>query len=104
LIEADCDGIKVIVPHEGERVKSIMIPAKDVFVSSDSPPGPYINRFKGQVIAFQGNGVLKTIRVKVGKHLLDAELPQWMASLHHFKIGQEVYVVLKLGKIMVSEG
>ena len=47
LIEVDCDGIKVIVPHEGETVKNIIIPAKDVFVSSDSPPGPYINRFKG---------------------------------------------------------
>ena len=104
LIEADCDGMKVIVPHEGGRVKNIIIPAKDVFVSSDSPPGPYINRFKGQVIAFQGNGALKRIRVKIGKHLVDAEFPEWMASSHHFKIGQEVYVVLKLGKIMVSEG
>ena len=104
LIEANCDGIKVIVPHEGERVKNIIIPAKDVFVSSDSPPGPYINRFKGQVIAFQGNGALKIIRVKIGKHLVDAEVPGWMASSHYFNIGQEVYVVLKLGKIMVSEG
>ena len=104
LIEVDCDGIKVIVPHEGETVKNIIIPAKDVFVSSDSPPGLYINRFKGQVMAFQGNGALRIIRVKVGKHLVDAEVPGWMASSHHFKIGQEVYVVLKLGKIMVSEG
>jgi ABC-type sugar transport system ATPase subunit len=104
LVEVDCDGIKVIVPHEGERVKNIIIPAKDVFVSSDSPPGPYINRFKGQVMAFQGNGALKMIRVKIGKHLVDAEVPGWMASSHHFKIGQEVYVVLKLGKIMVNEG
>ena len=104
LIEADCDGVKVIVPHEGERIKNIIIPAKDVFVSSENPPGPYINRFKGQVIAFQGNGALKIIRVKVGKHLVDAEVPGWIASSHQFKIGQEVYVVLKLGKIMVSEG
>jgi ABC-type sugar transport system ATPase subunit len=104
LIEADCDGIKVIVPHEGERVKNIIIPPKDVFVSSENPPGPYINRFKGQVIAFQGNGALKRIRVKIGKHLVDAEFPEWMASSHHFDIGQEVYVVLKLGKIMVNEG
>jgi len=104
LIEADCDGIKVIVPHEGEKVKNIIIPAKDVFVSSESPPGPHINRFRGQVIALQGNGALKVIKVKVGKHLVDAEVPGGMASSHHFKIGQEVYVVLKLGKIMVSEG
>jgi ABC-type sugar transport system ATPase subunit len=104
LIQADCDGIKVIVPHEGGRVKNIIIPAKDVYVSSDSPPRPYINRFKGQVIAFQGNGVLKRIRVKIGKHLVDSEFPEWMASSHRFKIGQEVHVVLKVGKIMVSEG
>jgi ABC-type sugar transport system ATPase subunit len=104
LIEADCDGMKVILPHEGGRVKDIMIPSKDVFVSSENPPGPYINRFKGQVIAFQGDGALKRIRVEIGKHLIDAEVPEWMASSHHLNIGQEVYVVLKLGKIMVNEG
>ena len=104
LIEADCDGIKVILPHEGERVKNIIISPKDVFVSSENPPGPYINRFKGQVIALQGDGALKRIRVKIGKHLMDAEVPGWMASSHHLNIGQEVYVVLKLGKIMVNGG
>jgi molybdopterin-binding protein len=56
------------------------------------------------VKAFHGNGALKIITVKIGKHLIDAEVPGWMASSHQFKIGQEVYVVLKLGKIMVSEG
>jgi ABC-type sugar transport system ATPase subunit len=104
LIEADCDGIKVIIPHEGEKVKNMMILPKDVFVSSENPPGPYINRFKGQVTAFQGDGALKRIRVKIGKHLIDAEVPEWMTSSHHLNIGQEVYVVLKLGKIMVNEG
>jgi ABC-type sugar transport system ATPase subunit len=104
LIEANCDGIKVILPHEGERVKNIIILPKDVFVSSENPPGPYINRFRGQVIAFQGDGALKTIRVKIGKHLIDAEVPEWMASSHHLNIGQEVYVVFKLGKIMINEG
>lgn len=104
LIEADCDGMKVIIPHEGEKVKDIMIHPKDVFVSSENPPGPYINRFRGQVIAFQGEGALKRIRVKIGKHLIDAELPEWMASSHHLNIGQAVYVVLKLGKIMINEG
>jgi ABC-type sugar transport system ATPase subunit len=103
LIETDCDGIKVIVPYEGEKVSSIMISPKDVFVSSEIPPGPYINRFRGQVIASQGDGALKRIRVKVGTHLVDAEFPEWMASSHHLKTGQEVYVVLKLGKIIVNE-
>ncbi|MGB9629952.1 MAG: ABC transporter ATP-binding protein, partial [Thermodesulfobacteriota bacterium] len=104
LIEADCDGIKVIVPHEVRKVKNIIILSKDVFISSENPPGPYINRFKGQVIAFQGDGVLKKIRVKIGKHLIDAEVPEWIASTHHFNIGQEVHVILKMGKIMVNEG
>jgi ABC-type Fe3+/spermidine/putrescine transport system ATPase subunit len=104
LIEADCDGIKVIVPHEVRRIKNIIILPKDVFISSENPPGPYINRFKGQVIAFQGDGVLKRIRVKIGKHLIDAEVPEWIASTHHFNIGQEVHVILKMGKIMVNEG
>jgi len=104
LIEADCDGIKVIVPHEVRKIKNIIILSKDVFISSENPPGPYINRFKGQVIAFQGDGVLKRIRVKIGKHLIDAEVPEWIASTHHFNIGQEVHVILKMGKIMVNEG
>jgi len=103
LIEADCDGIKVIVPHEGRVIKNIVILPKDVFVSLDAPPGPYINRFKGQVMDFHGNGVLKRVRVKVGKHLIYAEVPEWIASTHHFNIGQEVHVVLKMGKILVNE-
>jgi ABC-type sugar transport system ATPase subunit len=104
LIEADCDGIKVILPHEGEKVKNVMILPKDVFISSERPPGPYINRFKGQVIDFQGDGAFKRIRVKVGKHLIDGEVPEGIAFSPHLNIGQEVYVVLKLGKIMVNEG
>jgi ABC-type sugar transport system ATPase subunit len=104
LIEADCDGIKVVLPHEGERVKNIMISPKDVFVSPENPPGPYINRYKGQVMAFQSDGALKRIRVKIDKHLINAEVPEWMTSSHHLNIGQEVYVVLKLGKIAVNEG
>jgi len=104
LIEADCDGIKVVLPHEGERVKNIMISPKDVFVSPENPPGPYINRYKGQVMAFQSDGALKRIRVKIDKHLINAEVPEWMTSSHHLNIGQEVYVVLKLGKIVGNEG
>lgn len=56
------------------------------------------------MIAFQGDGVLKRIRVKIGKHLIDAEVPEWIAPTHHFNIGQEVHVILKMGKIMVNEG
>jgi len=52
---------------------------------------------------FHGNGVLKRVRVKVGKHLIYAEVPEWIASTHHFNIGQEVHVVLKMGKILVNE-
>lgn len=104
LMEADCDGMKIIVPYEGEQVRDIRILPKDVFLSSENPPGPYINRFKGQVTAYQANGALKMITVATGNHLINAEVPEWMASSHHFKVGQEVSVVLKLGKITVSEG
>jgi len=45
LIEVDCDGLRVILPHEGNSVQRISFFPRDIYISNSQPPGPHINRF-----------------------------------------------------------
>lgn len=47
IMEADCRGLKIIVPHDGKSFTRIIIYPRDVFVSTSEPLGSRVNRFKG---------------------------------------------------------
>jgi len=49
LVEVNCGGIKIIVPHEGNEVRKIAISPSHIYVSREKPPGPDLNRFKGMI-------------------------------------------------------
>ena len=101
LMEASCGGMSVILPYEGNDVKKISIFPRYVFLYPGKPPGPELNRFKGIVKSIQPFYSLVRLEVKVGENLLLCEVRKERFEDMDIKIGQEVFLILKLTKLKV---
>lgn len=104
LIEADCGGLRIVLPHDGESVERIALFPRDVYVSDTPPPGPQVNRFKGTVASIKPLGSIVRLEVKVGENTLLAEMPHDVFEDMDLAIGKEVFLKLKLRRIRVLEG
>jgi ABC-type sugar transport system ATPase subunit len=104
LMEVDCDGIHVILPHDEGVMQKIAISPRDVFVSDILPPGPSVNRFTGTILAIHQNSTMARLEIKVMKTCIRAELPGELAREMNLVIGKEVYVILKLRRLKVLGG
>lgn len=106
LVEAGCGGIRIVVPHEGDRIRRIAISPGHIYVFREKPPGPDLNRFKGAITEIIPSEFLARFRVKVGENILLAELPQDIFEDLELAAGKEVYLVLKLKwiNVMSSNG
>ena len=96
LAEVICRNIPIIIPYEGEKVKKIAIPPNHISIYKEKPPGPDINRFKGVVKEIEDLGFIIRVKVKVGDNLLLAEITKDIYEELSIKIGDEIYVILKL--------
>lgn len=101
LMEASCGGMSVILPYEGNEVKKISIFPRYVFVYPGKPPGPELNRFKGIVKSIQPFYSLVRLEVKAGDNVLLCEVRKERFEDMDIKMGQEVYLILKLKKLKV---
>ena len=101
LMEAVCGGISIILPYEGNGVKRIALFPRDIYISVSKPPGPALNRFKGVVAETKPYSSLIRLKVKVGENTLLAELPKDRFEDMGIKVGQEVFLILKLRRLMV---
>lgn len=101
LMEASCGGMSVILPHEGNDVTKISIFPRYVFVYATRPPGPELNRFKGVVKSIRPFYSLVRLEVKVGDNLLLCEVRKERFEDMGIRMGQEVYLILKLKKLRV---
>lgn len=101
LVEAVCGGIPIILPYQGERVRRIALFPRDIYVSTSKPPGPELNRFTGIVTDIKPFSSLMRLKVKVGQNSLLAELPKDLFEEMDMKIGQEVFLILKLRRLRV---
>lgn len=101
VMEADCGGMNIILPDDGNPVKRIALFPRDIYVSEAMPPGPAVNRFKGVVTAIRllSDGV--RLEVRVGEHRLLAELPHHIFEDMELTVGKEVFLILKLRRIKV---
>jgi ABC-type sugar transport system ATPase subunit len=101
LIEVDCSGVHIVIPHDEENIEKIVISPRDVYVSDVLPPGPSINRYKGTITAIDYNSTVAKLSIKVGNLRLKAELPGELVKKMDFDIDREVYLVLKLRRLKV---
>ena len=101
LAEVKCKDLSIVVPDDGSEIKKIAILPRDIFISTSEPPGPYINRYRGTIIEMRPSSNLTWIRLRVGEHTLVAEHPTERVEELGLRVGDKVYIILKLRWIRV---
>ena len=101
LVEVECGGIHIVIPHDDDPMQKIAISPRDVYVYDSVPPGPSVNRFKGIITLIDLNNTVAKLHVKVGDLNIKAEMPRALAKEMNMIIGKEVYLILKLHRLKV---
>ncbi len=104
LMEVNCGGLRIILPHDGDSVQRIALFPRDIYISDTQPPGPQVNRFKGTITNIKSYGATVRLEVKVGENTLQAEMPHDIFEDMDLPVGKEVFLILKLRRIKVFEG
>lgn len=103
LVEADCGGLTLVLPHDGNAVKRVALSPRDIYISTTEPPGPEVNRFKGIITGIALSSTMVRLQVRVGKHSFLAEVPPDIFEEMNLKEGQEVFLKFRLRRVRVYE-
>jgi molybdate/tungstate transport system ATP-binding protein len=103
IMEVNCGGMKLIVPHEGSSVHKVAILPRHIYVSETKPPGPGVNGFKGVVTGITYTDNTVRIGIQVGDNTLMSEIPLHLFEEMDLTIGKEVYIILRMRRIRVYE-
>jgi ABC-type Fe3+/spermidine/putrescine transport system ATPase subunit len=103
VIEVGCGGLVIIVPHDGNLAKRIAVFPHDIHIFETNPPGPAVNRFKGIVTSVEPTQEAVRIGLKAGAKNLIARMPHHIFEDMSLVAGKEVFVILKLRGIRVSD-
>ena len=103
LMEVDCGGLRIILPHDGGPVQRIALFPRDIYVSDTQPPGPLVNRFKGTITNIKSSGATVKLEVKVGENTLQAEMPRDIFEDMDLAVGKGAFLILKLRRIRAYE-
>ncbi len=102
LVEADCGGLRIILPHDDdEPVRRIALFPRDIYISERPPPGPSLNRFKGVLAEIKPIGSTVRLDIKVDERMLFSEMPVDLFNDMKLKVGQEIFLILKLRRIKI---
>ncbi len=103
LMEVNCGGLNIVLPHDGNMVRRIALFPRDIYISNTKPPGPRVNRFKGILTGIKSSGAMVRLEVKAGENALLAEMPHHIFEDMDLTVGKEVFLILKLRRIKVYE-
>ena len=103
IVEVNCNGLKIIIPHDGDVIYRIALLPGDIYISNTNPPGPQMNRFKGLITSIKPTGNTTRVEVKVEKRILLAEMSRHIFEDMDLVVGKEVFLILKLKRIRVYE-
>jgi ABC-type sugar transport system ATPase subunit len=101
LLEVNCSGMKIVIPHDEGDLRKIAISPRDIYISDVLPPGSSVNRYKGVISNIEANTNMATISIKVDKINLKAEMPVELSREMNLIIGKEIYLILKLRRLKV---
>ncbi len=104
LAIATCGRLHVVAPYEEQPVHKIAIAPEHVYVSTEPPAGPHINRYQGVVRHIYAENALTRIAVDVHGQPIIAELPSDVAAIMDLSPGNKVYVILKLRWLRLLSG
>jgi ABC-type Fe3+/spermidine/putrescine transport system ATPase subunit len=96
LAAAECGRMKIIVPHDGKPVERIAIAPEHVYVSTEEPLGPHVNRFDGTIREMRRGEACVRASIEVCGQLLEAELAPEIADMMNLSEGSRVHIILKL--------
>lgn len=99
LMEVDCGGMRIILPHDGDLIQRIALFPRDIYVSDTQPPGPSVNRFKGIITSIKSSSATVKLELEVGENTLRAEMPRDIFEDMDLAIGKEAFLILKLRRI-----
>ncbi|HNR66237.1 MAG TPA: hypothetical protein PKJ95_08110 [Atribacterota bacterium] len=99
IARADCQGLSVVIPHDDKKVCKIALFPQDIYLSETLPPGPSINRFKGNIVDLNISNEIVRMRVQVGSKTLLSELPYHLFERMNLQKGKEVFLIFKLKNI-----
>jgi len=104
MMEVNCRGLQIILPHDGDSVQRIALFPRDIYVSSVEPPGLRVNRFKGIITDIRSSQATVRLKFKVGENTLRAEMPRYVFEEMDLAVGKEAFLILRLRRIRVFEG
>ncbi len=99
LVEVNCSGLRIVIPHDESNMQKIAISPRDIYVSDVLPPGPSINRFKGTIDRIDTGNTTTSLGVKIDNLNLNAEMPSELAKEMNLAIGQQIYLILRLRRL-----
>jgi ABC-type sugar transport system ATPase subunit len=101
LMEVDCGGLRIVIPHDEGPMEKIAISPRDVYVSDIQPPGPAVNRYQGIITGTDIASTITKLKVQVGEVNINAEIHSNLAREMGLVNGKEVYLILKLRRLRV---
>jgi ABC-type sugar transport system ATPase subunit len=104
LFEARCGGITLVIPYEKNNIKKIALSSRDVYVSTDKPPGPEVNRFIGKIIHAEEKPPFVHMRVSVGENILKVDLPKETFYELGLYSRKDVFLIFKLRRLKIYGG
>jgi ABC-type molybdate transport system ATPase subunit len=96
LMEIDTGSLTMVVPNDGQPIGKIAIAPRDIYLSTEKPPGPNLNRFKGRILDITHASSLAWIKLQVGRHTLVSEQPAEIVQEMDLRSGDEIYLILKM--------
>lgn len=96
LAAVECGGMKIIVPHDGKPVERIAIAPEHVYISTEEPLGPHVNRFEGTIREMRRGEACVRASIDACGQLLEAELSPEIAGMMNLSPGRRVHIILKL--------
>jgi iron(III) transport system ATP-binding protein len=101
LMEADCGGMRIVIPHDEGPMQKVAISPRDVYVSDVLPPGPAVNRYQGVITGIDTGIGTTRLYIKVGGITIRAEVNSDLSREMGLVSGKEVYLILKLRRLKV---
>ncbi len=103
IMEVGCQGLKIMVPHEGENIHKIAILPRHIYVSEIKPRGPGVNSFMGKIINIVPRTDTMRIYLKIGNNKLISEIPHHIYQDMNLETGKDVHVILRMKRIRAFE-
>jgi ABC-type sugar transport system ATPase subunit len=104
LLEVECNGMSIILPHDEGPVQKIAIFPRDIYVSDVPPPGPSVNRYKGTITDIKYLDSMVRLVVQVGQNKLISEMSGDLFEDMNLGMGKDAYLILKLRRLKVLDG